>query len=152
MFPQVFKGAQLLEGEEGQAGNIKSFDYVLGKAMHVKAKTEAINDEERSISLSALEGDVLKLYKSFSAKISVGDGHDLINLFSVHRDRHSDVADKTPTSENTMAAIAVDFLIQTARHLVSTCCPVWTARSSSPGFSLPNHKPQVRLIQMSTIK
>ncbi|GER28854.1 polyketide cyclase/dehydrase and lipid transportsuperfamily protein [Striga asiatica] len=75
MFPQIFKGAQLLEGEEGQAGNVKSFDYVLGKAMNAKAKTEAINEGERSISLSVLEGDILNLYKSFKAKISVDDGH-----------------------------------------------------------------------------
>lgn len=42
--------------------------------MSVKVKTEEINDEERSITMKVLEGDILQLYSSFGAKISVTDG------------------------------------------------------------------------------
>lgn len=31
LFPQVFKSAKLIEGEEGQVGNVKVLEYVLGK-------------------------------------------------------------------------------------------------------------------------
>lgn len=31
LFPQVFKSSQLVEGEEGQVGNVKLIEYVLGK-------------------------------------------------------------------------------------------------------------------------
>ncbi|GFP78837.1 mlp-like protein 31 [Phtheirospermum japonicum] len=80
MFPQIFKSAQLLEGEEGQAGNVKLFEYVLGcidgvgKRMSVKVKSEAINDGERSITFRVIEGDVLELYTSFAAKVTVTGG------------------------------------------------------------------------------
>ncbi|KAK6128545.1 hypothetical protein DH2020_037689 [Rehmannia glutinosa] len=50
MFPQIFKSAQLVEGEEGQAGNVKFFEYVIGKAL------------------------TAKLYTSFKAKVTVSDG------------------------------------------------------------------------------
>lgn len=31
VFPQVFKSAELIEGEEGRDGNVKKFEYVLGQ-------------------------------------------------------------------------------------------------------------------------
>ncbi|KAG8373796.1 hypothetical protein BUALT_Bualt11G0062400 [Buddleja alternifolia] len=73
--PHIFKGAQLVEGEEGHVGNVKLFEYVLGIIpMTVKVKTEAINDEERSITFKALEGNLMQLYSSFGSKVTFTDG------------------------------------------------------------------------------
>ncbi|XP_057791536.1 kirola-like [Salvia miltiorrhiza] len=74
VFPQVFKSAKLIEGEEGCAGNVKLVEYVLGKAMSLKVKTDEINDGERSMTMRAVEGDILQLYSTFVCKISITDG------------------------------------------------------------------------------
>ncbi|KAG6418643.1 hypothetical protein SASPL_120847 [Salvia splendens] len=74
LFPQVFKSIKLIEGEEGHAGNVKIVEYVIGKAMSAKVKTEEINDEERSMIMRVVEGEVLQLYPTFLCKISVSDG------------------------------------------------------------------------------
>ncbi|KAI3462610.1 hypothetical protein Pfo_019273, partial [Paulownia fortunei] len=74
VLPLIFKSIKLLEGEEGQAGNVKLVEFVLGTTMSVKVKTEAINDAERSITFVALEGDILNLYISFKVKLTVSDG------------------------------------------------------------------------------
>ncbi|KAI3462609.1 hypothetical protein Pfo_019272 [Paulownia fortunei] len=74
MCPQIFKTVQLLEGEEGEAGNVRLFEYVLGTTMSAKVKTEAINDGEKSITFTALEGDLMQVYTSFAAKVTVTDG------------------------------------------------------------------------------
>ncbi|KAI3462611.1 hypothetical protein Pfo_019274 [Paulownia fortunei] len=77
VLPLIFKNVKLLEGEEGQAGNIKLVEFVLGTTISVKVKTEAINDAERSITFVALEGEILNLYLSFKVKLTVSHGYVL---------------------------------------------------------------------------
>ncbi|XP_047939490.1 MLP-like protein 165 [Salvia hispanica] len=74
LFPQVYKSFKLIEGEEGHAGNVKIVEYVIGKTMTAKVKTEEINDEQRSMIMRVIEGEVLKLYPTLLCKISVSDG------------------------------------------------------------------------------
>ena len=95
LFPQVFKSFKLIEGEEGHSGNVKIVEYVIGqsfhlrvffyrnilkheshtgKAMTAKVKTEELNDEERSMIMRVVEGEILQLYPTFLCKISVSDG------------------------------------------------------------------------------
>ncbi|KAK6152836.1 hypothetical protein DH2020_012475 [Rehmannia glutinosa] len=73
--PQLFQSVKVIDGNKGQAGGVIQYELlILGKAMTAKVKTEAINDEEKSISFVILEGDIMELYKSFKAKVTVGDG------------------------------------------------------------------------------
>ncbi|KAL8034737.1 hypothetical protein ABFX02_12G048800 [Erythranthe guttata] len=74
VLPHIFVKSQLVEGKEGQDGNIKLLNYIFGKPVYVKVKTEEINDKERSIAFVALEGEVKKEYNSFVARVTVGDG------------------------------------------------------------------------------
>ncbi|KAL2522408.1 Polyketide cyclase/dehydrase and lipid transport superfamily protein [Forsythia ovata] len=75
VFPASFKSVQLLEGEEGSIGCVKLWNYVIGGIpMTVKAKTEAIDDDKRSITFVAFDGDLMQLYKSFKATLTVNDG------------------------------------------------------------------------------
>ncbi|KAH6834447.1 hypothetical protein C2S53_004182 [Perilla frutescens var. hirtella] len=94
LFPQVFKSAHLIEGEEGHVGNVKLIEYVLGKAMSVKVKTEEISDAERSMTLRVIEGDITQLYSSFAAKLTFTDG--CVN-WSIEFEKNND---KTPNPEN----------------------------------------------------
>lgn len=46
----------------------------IGKTMSVTVKTEEINDEEKSLTMRVVGGDILQLYSSFATKINVTDG------------------------------------------------------------------------------
>ncbi|KAK6152835.1 hypothetical protein DH2020_012474 [Rehmannia glutinosa] len=73
--PQLFQSVKVIDGNKGQAGGVIQYELlILGKAMTAKVKTETINDEERSITFVILEGDVMQLYTSFKAKVTVSDG------------------------------------------------------------------------------
>ncbi|KAL2499505.1 Polyketide cyclase/dehydrase and lipid transport superfamily protein [Abeliophyllum distichum] len=75
IFPANFKSVQILEGEEGSVGCVELWNYVIvGISMTAKVKYEAINDGEKSITYTVLDGDVMQLYKSFKATITVSDG------------------------------------------------------------------------------
>ncbi|KAL1536993.1 hypothetical protein AAHA92_29559 [Salvia divinorum] len=75
IFPAAFTGVELIEGEEGAVGNIKTWHYIVG-AIPTTAKvlTEAIDDAAKTIKFSVLEGDLLLVYKSFKATLTVSDG------------------------------------------------------------------------------
>lgn len=45
-----------------------------GITQTVTLRTEAINDEQRTVTYKPLEGDVLKLYPSYQFTIAVSDG------------------------------------------------------------------------------
>ncbi|PIN19723.1 hypothetical protein CDL12_07588 [Handroanthus impetiginosus] len=76
MFPQAFKKVELLEGEEGQAGNVRLLEYAFGnEPMTAKVKTEAINEDEKSITFIPIEGEIMQIYTTFVAKVTVGDGY-----------------------------------------------------------------------------
>ncbi|KAL2453872.1 Polyketide cyclase/dehydrase and lipid transport superfamily protein [Abeliophyllum distichum] len=75
VLPESFKRVQIVEGEDGQVGCVKLWNYDIGRiSMVITLKTEAINDEERSITYKALGGDLIKHYKVFQFKITLGSG------------------------------------------------------------------------------
>ncbi|CAA3015345.1 MLP 34 [Olea europaea subsp. europaea] len=75
VFPASFKIVQLLEGEEGSFGCVKLWNYVIeGIPMIVKAKVEAIDDDKRSLTFVAMDGDIMQMYKSFKAILNVNHG------------------------------------------------------------------------------
>lgn len=47
---------------------------VEGIPMIVKAKVEAIDDDKRSLTFVAMDGDIMQMYKSFKAILNVNDG------------------------------------------------------------------------------
>lgn len=47
---------------------------MIGKTMTMKVQTEEINDGEKSITFRALEGEIMQVYPSFGAKLTVTDG------------------------------------------------------------------------------
>ncbi|KAG6382427.1 hypothetical protein SASPL_157902 [Salvia splendens] len=75
IFPAAFTGVELVQGEEGAVGSIKIWHYIVG-AIPTTAKvlTEAIDDAAKIMTFSTLEGDLLQVYKSFKATLSVNDG------------------------------------------------------------------------------
>lgn len=48
--------------------------------MTAKIRTEEVNDGERSLSFRAVEGDILELYSSFTAKFTANDGFVHLSL------------------------------------------------------------------------
>ncbi|XP_057784304.1 kirola-like [Salvia miltiorrhiza] len=75
IFPAAFTGVEIIEGEEGVAGSVKLWHYILGGIpLTAKVLTEAIDDGAKTIKFAVLEGDLLLLYKSFKATLSVSEG------------------------------------------------------------------------------
>ncbi|KAL2536415.1 Polyketide cyclase/dehydrase and lipid transport superfamily protein [Forsythia ovata] len=75
VFPQNFLSVQNVEGEDGEVGCVKLWNYVLGGIpREIKLKVEAINDAERSITYHALDGDVINFYPVFKFTIAFGNG------------------------------------------------------------------------------
>ncbi|KAL1569808.1 MLP-like protein 43 [Salvia divinorum] len=74
IFPAAFTGAEIIEGEDGTVGCIKLWHYIIGIPLTVKVLTEEIEDAAKTIKFVALEGDILLLYKSFKATLTVSDG------------------------------------------------------------------------------
>ncbi|PIM98257.1 hypothetical protein CDL12_29264 [Handroanthus impetiginosus] len=75
IFPAAFTEVKVLEGEEGSVGCVKQWTYVLGGiTLTAKVLIEAIDDAAKSITFTVQEGDVLQLYKSFKAILSVSEG------------------------------------------------------------------------------
>ncbi|KAK4416415.1 Kirola [Sesamum alatum] len=75
IFPAAFTGVQLLEGEEGTVGCVKRWNYIVGGIpLSATEKIAAIDEGAKSITFAVLEGDLLLLYKSFEATLTVSEG------------------------------------------------------------------------------
>ncbi|KAK6125408.1 hypothetical protein DH2020_040835 [Rehmannia glutinosa] len=75
IFPLAFTGVEVLEGEEGTVGCVKRWKYIIGGIpVSATVKIEVIDDAAKSITFAVLEGDVLLLYKSFKATLTVSEG------------------------------------------------------------------------------
>ncbi|XP_047309678.1 kirola-like [Impatiens glandulifera] len=72
MSPTVVQNVELLEGEFGTVGSIVMFNYNQdGKEKVVKHEILAIDEEKKSVSYKAIEGDLRELYKTFIITIHV---------------------------------------------------------------------------------
>ncbi|XP_038877477.1 kirola-like [Benincasa hispida] len=75
MFPEHYKGIQLLEGENFSAGSVVVFHYHLGgQSLTVKCLLRVVDDVKKCIVYEIVEGDVLKIYKVFNVKLEVING------------------------------------------------------------------------------
>ncbi|XP_047956514.1 MLP-like protein 43 [Salvia hispanica] len=75
IYPAVYKSAEVIEGELGVAGCKTLWTYALGElSMGMKVLSEVIDDATKTIKLTVLDGDVLKLYKSFACTLKVSEG------------------------------------------------------------------------------
>ncbi|KAK4416417.1 hypothetical protein Salat_2467200 [Sesamum alatum] len=73
--PANFQSVELIRGDDGSVGAVKRWKYVLGGiSLSVDLETVAMDDDARSITFRALEGDVLLLYKTFQFTMTVSDG------------------------------------------------------------------------------
>ncbi|KAL6204985.1 hypothetical protein ACLB2K_022251 [Fragaria x ananassa] len=82
MFPQIFKNFEVVGGGEIRTGSVTKWTYDLGEGViAAKIKIQALDDGDTSITFVILEGDVLKVYKSFKAKMQVtkaGNGGSIV--------------------------------------------------------------------------
>ncbi|KAH7570241.1 hypothetical protein JRO89_XS05G0074700 [Xanthoceras sorbifolium] len=78
-FPHDYKSIEVLQGDGKAPGSIRLFTYADGSPL-VKVSTEKIehvDEVNKKVSYSVIDGDLLKYYKVFKGFISVtpkGDG------------------------------------------------------------------------------
>ncbi|KAF3443597.1 hypothetical protein FNV43_RR14919 [Rhamnella rubrinervis] len=102
MFPQNLKSCEVLGGGgELRTGTVMSWKYDLGTRLEAKVKVQALDEENKSFTFVVTEGDVLKLYNSFKAKLEVSGGlvkwsleFDKANQNAPNPDPHLDLAIK----------------------------------------------------------
>ncbi|XP_052206234.1 kirola-like [Diospyros lotus] len=72
MAPAHIQGCALHEGEWGKVGSIIFWNYTHdGKGKVVKNVIEAVDEANKSVTFKVIEGDLMQLYKSFSATVHV---------------------------------------------------------------------------------
>ncbi|OVA01728.1 Bet v I domain [Macleaya cordata] len=74
IFPEAYKSAEVLEGDGKSVGTVRLWKYVLGGSpdvLEAKETIKAVDDENRSITLSIVEGDVMNHYESFDVTVTV---------------------------------------------------------------------------------
>ncbi|PRQ40954.1 putative START-like domain-containing protein [Rosa chinensis] len=109
------KECNLHEGEWGTVGSIIHWNYVHdGKTKVAKEVFEAIDDENNSITLKVVEGDLLEHYKSFKVTIEAspkGEGCTVHWTFEYEK-VHGDVEDP-----HTLLQLVVDITKDICSHL-----------------------------------
>ncbi|KAG8382754.1 hypothetical protein BUALT_Bualt05G0110200 [Buddleja alternifolia] len=77
--PDHIQGCDLHEAEFGTLGSVTLWKYTdEGKEKYMKVVIEAIDEEKKLVKFKAVEGDVLQIYKEYTATIHVdtnGDDH-----------------------------------------------------------------------------
>ncbi|CAK9152121.1 unnamed protein product [Ilex paraguariensis] len=72
MSPANIQGCEIHEGEWGTVGSVIFWNYTHdGKQKVAKEIVEAIDEEKKSVKLKVIEGDLMKLYKTFTAIVQV---------------------------------------------------------------------------------
>ncbi|OMO99694.1 hypothetical protein COLO4_13135 [Corchorus olitorius] len=70
--PREFKEGKVIQGDWRSVGSVRVWSYVAsGNVETVKETIEAVDDESKTITVSIVEGDVKKYYKSFKSTINV---------------------------------------------------------------------------------
>ncbi|CAK9152123.1 unnamed protein product [Ilex paraguariensis] len=66
MSPSIIQGVSIHEGEWGTVGSIMFWNYTHdGKEKVAKQTIQAVDEEKKSVTFKVIEGDLMKLYKSF---------------------------------------------------------------------------------------
>ncbi|XP_062112470.1 MLP-like protein 423 [Humulus lupulus] len=70
--PGTYKNVEILEGDGTHPGSVRRLTYGEGApVVTLTEKIEIIDDEKRIYGFSIMEGDLLKYYKSFKARVQV---------------------------------------------------------------------------------
>ncbi|KAI3835274.1 hypothetical protein MKW98_020390 [Papaver atlanticum] len=75
IFPNYFKSVKIVKGDGKSLGSIRQWQYVIpeasSKVMELKETIKSVDEENRSITVSVLGGDLLTHYKSFDVTMAV---------------------------------------------------------------------------------
>ncbi|KAF3658016.1 MLP-like protein [Capsicum chinense] len=78
-FPKQYKSIEVVEGDDKSVGSVRLIKYAEGSPLvtYSKEKIESVDDANRTLVYSVIDGETLKYYKSFKGSLSVtpkGDG------------------------------------------------------------------------------
>ncbi|KAK9091609.1 hypothetical protein Sjap_024786 [Stephania japonica] len=75
LFPEIYKDSKVLEGDGKSLGSVIQWSYVIDaksdQYQEVTAKLTEVDDEKRSVTFTIVGGDLSKIHKSLTAKVSV---------------------------------------------------------------------------------
>ncbi|CAL5430678.1 unnamed protein product [Camellia sinensis] len=95
--PEKIKSVQVLEGDWATMGSVKVWNYVPGGSESAKERIEAIDVDNKSVTFNLLDGDVLKVYKTFKSTLQVTNMDDgcLIKVTLAYEKQHEDTPPPT---------------------------------------------------------
>ncbi|MCL7023035.1 hypothetical protein MKW94_014172 [Papaver nudicaule] len=105
VIPHMFKSFEILSGDGKSIGTVRLSKYDIGSSRHeeiVKDKIKVVEDENRVLSISVIDGDVLRMYPKWEYTMTVtpmatqgGEQSCLVKLAVEYEKRDEDVP--TPT-------------------------------------------------------
>ncbi|MCL7027908.1 hypothetical protein MKW94_017800 [Papaver nudicaule] len=101
LIPHMFKSFEILSGDGKSVGTVRLSKYAIGSSRHgeiVKDKIKAVDDENRVLSISVIDGDVLRMYPKWEYTMTVtpmaaqgGEQSCLVKLSVEYEKRSEDV-------------------------------------------------------------
>ncbi|XP_038878132.1 MLP-like protein 43 [Benincasa hispida] len=76
MFPKNLHSCEFLEGNDFTSGSLMQWSYDIVGPAKVKAKVADVDEEKKSITYEAVEGDILNQYSLFKAKFQASDDEE----------------------------------------------------------------------------
>ncbi|KZV50665.1 MLP-like protein 423 [Dorcoceras hygrometricum] len=71
-FPQFYDSVETLEGDGSSTGTVRIIRYVPGIPItNIKERLDLVDDENKIISYTFLDGDIFQIYKSFEATLAL---------------------------------------------------------------------------------
>ncbi|KAI3925568.1 hypothetical protein MKW98_001422 [Papaver atlanticum] len=105
VFPLGFKSVDILAGDGKSVGTVRLSKIAMGtpNVVTVTDKTEAVDDESRTLGFSVIDGDLLRMYTKFEYKLTVtplvtqaGDKQScLVEWFVEYEKENEDVLNPT---------------------------------------------------------
>ncbi|KAK9115290.1 hypothetical protein Syun_022087 [Stephania yunnanensis] len=75
VFPDIYKSATVLAGDGKSLGSVRRWTYLIhhtsDELLEVIEKLIEVDDENMSLTVSAVGGDVLKMHKQFDVKVTI---------------------------------------------------------------------------------
>ncbi|KAG0473432.1 hypothetical protein HPP92_014782 [Vanilla planifolia] len=109
IFPKQFKSIEIIEGDGKGVGSIRALSLAEGipHTKFSKEKIEIADNENKLITYSVIEGDLLSLYKTFRPTLQViPKGEGALVKWSVEYEK---VSDKVPDPEVIQNLVVITF-------------------------------------------
>ncbi|XP_078151717.1 MLP-like protein 423 [Carex rostrata] len=93
VFPEQYKSIDILEGDGKSVGSVRLVNYAPGTPLvtFAKEKVEAVEEENKLVSYSVIDGEILSLYKNFRATLSITPkGEGSLIKWTLQYDKASD--------------------------------------------------------------